>query len=681
MISPSKTFKRLGIVGAAAVVGLVPIGVLSTSAYAVSSATLNLANMAAGAGTTATNSFTVTNAYTGTTPEELTVTAFGGETLPSTQGDYTVTVGGTADPLTTGTATAGGLNASATLALTNAVTAGQQVTVTIVGVLNPGANSSVYFSDQSTSDSNTVDTNGVTITGAAAAVATVTSVNPQAFGTPGGEPFTIMGTGFGTTTATAPTVCFVPVATTTLGATCASTPGGFSVTPTAGNTATELQGTSPALTAKTQYNVIVFNAGAAGSATSAADVVATPQFGGLNFVPESGVRVIDTRIGLGMPVGALTPGAVYTVPEATPGTGVFANTLAVPTNIPSYATAVMFNVTAVAPSGAGNLQLWEAGTCVANNDVRSVVNFQPPQDTNNTNIVVYDRRGNLCIQDNGAPVSVVVDVSGYMTGAYTANVPSDPTTRILDSRPGAPSVQNVVQGPLAGGTVYRVPVPVQSGATAYALNVTAVGPTAGGNLRVFPEPAGGPPAPSGVPNAAAATYIPGVDGGSFLVSMLGDVNTTTNTGYIDLYSDSSGTVNVVIDEIGYFTTGTSVTAISPVRMIDTRPGGIAAGATTSFTAVPFAALPASVPSTALGVIGSLSDIQPTSTGYLVAYPGSTVMPGTASIANYPDQTRSTTAVAAVNPANGMVSVSSVGASTNFTFDATAYIQGVIVVIP
>ena len=109
-------------------------------------------------------------------------------------------------------------------------------------------------------------------------------------------------------------------------------------------------------------------------------------------------------------------------------------------------------------------------------------------------------------------------------------------------------------------------------------------------------------------------------------------------------------------------------------MIDTRPGGIAAGGTSSFTAVPFAALPTSVPANALGVIGTLTDIQPTSSGYLVAYPGGETMPGTANIANYPGQTRSTTAFAAVNPSNGTVSVSSVGASTNVTFDAAAYVS-------
>ena len=327
------------------------------------------------------------------------------------------------------------------------------------------------------------------------------------------------------------------------------------------------------------------------------------------------------------------------------------------------------------------------------------MNFQPPQDTNNSTIVSL--LNGVCVQDNGAPVNVVMDVTGYTTTA--TGVTAGPSTfaspamylsgttgtgqygsRILDTRTGATDAIPTVQGPLAGGTVYRFNAAAGSadssvplaGGDVVALNVTAVGPTSAGNLRVFPEPgtaaAPAPPAPSGVPNTAADTYIPGVDSGSLVITTVGA------DGYIDLYSDSAGTVNVVIDEVGVFSSSagsaSSVTGITPVRMIDTRPGGVAAGAMTTFTAAPFAAIPTDVPSDALAVFGDLADIQPTSPGYLVAYPAGETMPGTANIANYPGQTRSTTVFAAVNPSNGQVSVSSVGAMTNFTFDATAYIN-------
>jgi len=312
MTSPTKTFKRLGIVGAAAVVGLVPIGVLSSSAYAVSAASLTLGSTVPGQTTSATNTFTVTNSFAGTAPETVTVTANGGESLPSSLVDYSVTVGGVADSLTAASSTPGGADSTSTLALTNAVTAGQQVVVTVTGVVNPTASpSSVYFTDQASSDTNlpAANTNIVTVAGAAAAAATVTSVNPQAFaagtngaaGTmpagftiptlpatdagytlPNGEQFTVMGSGF-STTGTTPTVCFIPTTITTIPSSCAGT-GVVAVTNTPGTTAstyaldvvssTELQGIVSGLAAGTDYNVVVYNSGAAPSATSAATTVA-----------------------------------------------------------------------------------------------------------------------------------------------------------------------------------------------------------------------------------------------------------------------------------------------------------------------------------------------------------------------------------------------------------------------
>ena len=753
MNSPTKTFKRLGIVGAAAVVGLVPIGVLSTSAYAVSVSptnSLSLASTVPGQTTSATNTFTVTNAFTGTAPETLTITPNGGESLPNSPVDYSVTVGGTADTLTAASSTPGGTASPAMLDLTTAAGAGQVVVVTITGVVNPtpGPNS-VFFTDQASSDSamSPLNTNTVTVAGAASVAATVTSVNPQAFaaGTEGaagttpagftppslpaadtpyattitGQQFTVMGSGF-STTGTGPTVCFVP-SPGTIPSSCTGTgvvavANTISTTVTTPSTyrldvvsSTELQGVVSGLTAGDQYNVVVFNSGAAASATSANTLVAAsgntntvPTAGALNFVPESGVRVVDSRVGLGLPASALTPGVAYYVPAAT-----FENSAAVPTNVPSNAQAVALNVTATAPASAGNLQVWApvnagANNCVANSDAAATVNFQPPQDTNNSTVLALQQ--GVCVQDNGASVNVVMDVTGYTTTTTGAN-PQTPAAeaflapdsfrtgntgamsgqyggRILDTRPGSTDAIPGIQGPLAGGTVYRFnavagsadsTLPLAAG-DVVVLNVTAAGPTSVGNLRVFPEPTTGaantpaPPAPSGVPNTAAVTYIPGVDGGSSVVTTVGA------DGYIDLYSDSAGTVNVVIDEVGVAQPNSSVTGITPVRVTDTRPGGVLAGGTTSFTAVPFAALPTSIPPNALGVLGTLTDIQPTSPGYLVAYPGGETMPGTASIANFPGQTRSTAIAAAVNPANGQVSVSSVGASTNFTFDATAYVS-------
>ena len=719
MNSPTKTFKRLGIVGAAAVVGLVPIGVLSTSAYAVAGTpqpTLSLSNTTPGNTTTvATNVFTTDHAVSagGTTPGTITITPLATvgsplEFLTTTTATVSFTpAGGTAtpDPVTTSVA-ANGDPLVITLNGANAVgiPAGAAVTVIISNVTNPPVSNTtpsdtVFVSDTTSADTNeaAVNSTQVVVTTASSATPTVATVNPQAFSLGGGELFTVTGSGF-TSPAVAgaagppvvnasPVVCFV-LAGTTAPSSCSPTAVDVTGSTTVANvaasnvsapTSTEVQATAPALTKGMDYNVVVYNynqaAGAytTASTTSASTLVAVSANAGLNFVPESGVRAVDSRIGEGLPSGALQTGVAETIPLAT-----FENTSAIPTNVPAAPTAIALNVTAIGPSGAGNLQVWSAATCTTNADAASTVNFQAPQDTGNSTVLAVNG-ANVCIQDNGAAVNVTMDVTGYAASGGFAAPPAAPASpRLLDTRPT--SQVGSLQGPLAGGTVYHfAPGNGLTAGDVVALNVTAVGPTSAGNLRVFPEPASGMPAASAVPNTAVDTYIPGTDGGSMVITQVG--GTATNP-YIDLYSDTAGTVNVVVDEIGSFpivgtvgTTSSSVQAIAaPIRTEDTRPGPVAAGATTNVTVAPLGSGSSFIPANALAVAGSIADIIPSGPGYLVAFPGGETMPATSSINNYPMQTRSNNALVAINPSNGMISVANVGATTNFTFDATAYIQ-------
>ena len=715
MNSPTKTFKRLGIVGAAAVVGLVPIGVLSTSAYAVATnptPTLALSSTALGAANvTATNTFVTSTALPagGTIAIQSLASSGAAETFQNVTnaGDFTVSFtpsGGTATAdVVTGTPT----STSATLTVATAIPSGATVTVTVSGTGGPGHGvdnsataASVYFSDDTSSDTTpAVNTNFVSIGNPSSATPTVTSVNPQAFSTTAGEQFTIFGSGFtapATTGANAsPVVCFV------LAGTAAPTPGTSAATTCPGatnlsgvvtsapapaasvfSTGSEIQATSPTLTGGQgmQYNVVVYNynaAGAtftAGSATSATtDVAVSSNTGVLNFVPESGVRTVDSRIGLGLPTGTLPVGTPVAIPLSAfePAAGSPAS-FATPTNVPSAtATALSLNVTAVGPASAGNLQVWAAtSTACGGIPATSTVNFQAPQDTGNATIIAVTpgTTNDICVQDNGAAVNATMDVTGYATAAGFTGTQA----RLLDTRPA--TEQGGLQGPLAGGTVYHFNTNLAAG-TIVALNVTAVGPNSVGNLRVFPEPASGMPAASAVPNTAVDTYIPGTDGGSMVITQVGGPTAGATPGYIDLYSDTAGTVNVVVDEIGTFQAGSSVHAIAaPLRTEDTRPGPVAAGVTTNVSVAPLGSGSSFIPANALAVAGNIADINPSGPGYLVAFPGGGAMPATSSINNYPMQTRSNNALVAINPSNGMISVANVGASTNFTFDATAYIQ-------
>lgn len=73
-------------------------------------------------------------------------------------------------------------------------------------------------------------------------------------------------------------------------------------------------------------------------------------------------------------------------------------------------------------------------------------------------------------------------------------------------------------------------------------------------------------------------------------------------------------------------------------------------------------------------MGNLSDINPAGQGYLVTYPAGGALPGTASIADFPMQTRNTNNVVALNPSNGSFSIYAGGSATNTTFDVDGYIK-------
>jgi hypothetical protein len=687
MRKSAKSIKRLGLVaGVGTVAGLMPIaGLSAVYASTPTNASLALSTATPGATSVATNTFTTTTATESSTGlDTITITSNSApgtqstatsEQLPTNAGNYTVSYTGepTGYAATAVTATAN----TATLTLPSSIPAGTAVTVSIVGVTNATAPSTVYFSDATAGDTTAVRTNTVSISSGTSAVASVTGVNPTDVPATTATPFTLTGTFFGSTSAggtitNAPDVYFFPTTSTP-----SSTPagaiaaGGIAATVTFVS-ATEIQGTSPAtLSGQTAYDVVVYNVNPAvadtfqaPSTTSASDQVSAGY--DLDFVTENGVRVADSRSGTNLPTGAIPSGVTVAVPVSG-----LLNSPTQPSNIPTTATALALNVTAIAPGSAGNLQVTSAATsCTATTATTpetgtSTVNFQPGQDTSNSTIVHLATAGAgvLCVRDVGASVNVTLDVVGYENGAgdYTGT-----QTRLLDTRPSS-QVGNL-QGPLASGTVYPVYTGLDDG-TPVAINVTAVDPQAPGNLRVFPEPDSGTASPSAVPTTAVVNYIPGTDSGSLFVTTTGD------GGVIDIYSDSSAPVNVVIDEAGTFTGATDVTAITtnPYRVLDTRPGGIAAGSSVSAQAVPSGSGQSFTPGSALAVIGSLSDINPSGQGYETVYPSGYPVNNTASIANYPGQVRENLAFAPVSPSTGQFSISNVGASTNSTFDVGAYV--------
>ena len=151
--------------------------------------------------------------------------------------------------------------------------------------------------------------------------------------------------------------------------------------------------------------------------------------------------------------------------------------------------------------------------------------------------------------------------------------------RLMDTRLGNHTVDDQFAGggPLATNSTSnltvlgRAGIPI-SGVSAVALSVTVTDPTDPGFVTVWPA---GPTRP----NASNLNLNPGKSISNQVVTKLG----TGSQVSIFVYSGSAGSANVVVDVVGYFLTTSDFVALTPARLLDTRPGqqtvdGLFAGA-------------------------------------------------------------------------------------------------------
>ena len=145
---------------------------------------------------------------------------------------------------------------------------------------------------------------------------------------------------------------------------------------------------------------------------------------------------------------------------------------------------------------------------------------------------------------------------------------------------------------------------IPTDAVAVAANVTVTGPIAAGYLTVYPCGASRPTSTSNVNFVAGQTIA------ALVLSKL-DV-----TGQLCLYSSAAG--DVVVDITAWFPAGGSFDAITPVRLLDTRPTKTALTANRE-RVVPITALPG-LPTGAAAYVLNVAAVDPKADGWLAVYP-------------------------------------------------------------
>jgi hypothetical protein len=323
---------------------------------------------------------------------------------------------------------------------------------------------------------------------------------------------------------------------------------------------------------------------------------ATLPSAGLQFVPMTPCRVVDTR----------TANGSFGGPELGTGTSREFDLPEGPCPIPTSAVAYSLNVTAVPNGPLGYLTIWPSGqsqplVSTLNSDGRVKANAAITPAGTNGGVSVFVTNTS----------HVILDIDGYFVPAGTASALAFypvPPCRVVDTR----NANGALGGPSLAANTSR-DFPVQSSncdipvtAQAYSVNVTAIpiGPL--GYLTLWPS---GEPQPlvstlnslTGAISANAALVPAGSDGG---VSV-----------YVSSESD------VVLDVNGYFAPtgegGLALYTTTPCRVLDTRTSsGLFSGVLT----VGVESSACAPPSTAQAYVLNATVVPPSPLDYLTLWP-------------------------------------------------------------
>ena len=313
------------------------------------------------------------------------------------------------------------------------------------------------------------------------------------------------------------------------------------------------------------------------------------------YNPVTPERLLDTRVGVGAPIGKLPAGD--TLALQVTGAGV--------TNVPSTAVAVALNVTVTEPDADGYLTVWPCGQP---QPFASNLNYSTGETIPNLVIAKLGTAGTVCITGQST-THVVADVNGWFapSPAYAPVTPE----RLLDTRDGigAPA------GTLASGSVLTLQVTgagatnVPVNATAAVLNVTVTEPDSDGYLTVWP-------CDQDRPLASNLNYSTGETIPNLVIAKLSAAGTVCIV--------AQATTHVVADINGYFLPSTSYTPAAPERLLDTRTGvgapagQLAAGSTLTLQVT--GAGSTNVPATATAVAINITVTGPDADGYLTVWP-------------------------------------------------------------
>jgi PKD repeat protein len=384
------------------------------------------------------------------------------------------------------------------------------------------------------------------------------------------------------------------------------------------------------------YTVSVTATDAAGNTATATVSVTT---NGSDYTPYGPTRLLDTRTTTG---GHDSPIAADSdIRLEIGGNG----------SIPTGVTAVVLTLAATEGTVGGDIIAYPDG---ATKPGTSSLNFATDQTIAATVTVEVGADGYVDLYNaSGGTTELIADVSGYYTQTSASGFTPLTPARILDTR----TTTGGHDSPLAGSGTLTLTIAgadggnlPSTGITAVALNLTATGEASGGDLSVYADG-------STKPSSSVLNFPEGVNIADYTVVPVG------SDGKIDVYNSSSGSIDLIADVSGYFSsTGTSsFVPVTPTRSLDTRT--LAGGTVCADCAAQDETLTSTADNaTAYAITATVTNTA--TSGDLIIYPAGATMPAVSNInwttgeaiANSTYMTPSSTGIYLYNQSGGNTSV-------------------------
>ena len=340
-----------------------------------------------------------------------------------------------------------------------------------------------------------------------------------------------------------------------------------------------------------------------------------PPLPGSRFTPVAPVRVLDTKFGTGVPGGTpLKVGPGGTVDLKVTGLN----------GVPVEARAVVLNLTVAQPTTATDVRAFPTPRTGALFPRVSNINVAAAEQRANAVTVRVGSGGRVRFRNAAGSAYLIADLAGFYAPSGPSTYHPVTPSRILNTSNGTGVPQAKVG---AGGkvdlTVTGIVVP--GGATAVVLSLTVVNATTATDVRAYPTPTD-----ASFPRVSSINAVPGRTTPNLVVVQLssgGKVRFRNAAGSVDLRGDLAGWFGPSSSGQQFFH------AVSPQRVLDTRPTPLGAGGTRDL-----AMAGNWIPTRAKAAVLNVTGVAATAATDVRVYPVSTTVPNTSVLNAVPART-------------------------------------------